>query len=139
MFDLGDEVFREILLPEELPPYTHDGFLCAYVSIYGNSIALFHYDYSSLRLNIWVMKHYGVVSSWTKALSLPVTYVARVRFGIRVRVRVRVRDSAIFEKSGCGCGGTRRLKHIFIYIFNILLNIFFHIIQTYTKFNVSEM
>ena len=74
VFDLGDEVFREILLPEELPPYTHDGFLCAYVSIHGNSIALFHYDYSSLRLNIWVMKHYGVVSSWTKALSLPVTY-----------------------------------------------------------------
>ena len=73
-FDLGDEVFREILLPEELPPYTHDGFLCAYVSICGNSIALFHDDYSSLRLNIWVMKHYGVVSSWTKALSLPMTY-----------------------------------------------------------------
>ena len=35
------------------------------------------------------------------------TYVARVRFGIRVRVR----DSAIFEKGGCGCGGTRRLKN----------------------------
>ena len=73
-FDLGHEVFREILLSEELPPYTHDGFLCAYVSICGNSIALFHDDYSSLRLNIWVMKHYGVVSSWTKALSLPMTY-----------------------------------------------------------------
>ena len=38
-------------------------------------------------------------------------YVAQVRFGIRVRVRVRVRDSAIFEKGGCGCGGTRRLKN----------------------------
>ena len=39
------------------------------------------------------------------------TYVARVRFGIRVRVRMQVRDSAIFEKGGCGCGGTRRLKN----------------------------
>ena len=38
-------------------------------------------------------------------------YVARVRFGIRVRVRVQVRDSAIFEKGGCGCGRTRRLKN----------------------------
>nr|XP_023873345.1 F-box protein At3g07870-like [Quercus suber]POE84727.1 f-box protein [Quercus suber] len=74
VFDLGDEVFREILLPEELPPYTHDGFLSAYVSIYGNSIALFHDDYISLRLNIWVMKHYGVASSWTKTLSLPMIY-----------------------------------------------------------------
>ena len=34
-------------------------------------------------------------------------YVARVRFGTRVRVR----DSAIFEKVGCGCSGTRRLKN----------------------------
>ena len=31
----------------------------------------------------------------------PRTYVARVR----------VRDLAIFEKGGCGCGGTRRLKN----------------------------
>ena len=38
-------------------------------------------------------------------------YEARVRFGTRVRVRVRVRDSAIFEKGGCGCGRTRRLKN----------------------------
>ena len=37
------------------------------------------------------------------------TYEARVRFGTRVRVRVR--DSAIFEKGGCGCGRTRRLKN----------------------------
>ena len=35
------------------------------------------------------------------------TYVARVRFGIRVRVR----DSEIFEKGGCGCGGTQQLKN----------------------------
>ena len=41
------------------------------------------------------------------------TYEARVHLGTRVRVRVRVlvRDSAIFEKVGCGCGGTRRLKN----------------------------
>ena len=39
------------------------------------------------------------------------TYEARVRFGTRVRVRVRVWDSAIFEKGGCGCGKTRRLKN----------------------------
>ena len=63
-------------------------------------------------------------------------YVAWVRFGIRVRVRVW--DSAIFEKGGCGCGETRRLKNIFIYIFNILLSIRFHIIQTYTKFKSNS-
>ena len=47
-------------------------------------------------------------------------YEAQVRFGTWVRVR----DLAIFEKVGCGCGGTRRLKiikNIFIYIFYIFL------------------
>ena len=32
-------------------------------------------------------------------------YEARVCFGTRVQ------DLAIFEKGGCGCGGTRRLKN----------------------------
>ena len=47
-------------------------------------------------------------------------YVAQVCFGIRVWMRVR--DSAIFEKGGCGCGGTRRLKNlikIILFIFYI--------------------
>jgi len=34
-------------------------------------------------------------------------YVARVRFGTRVQVR----DSVVFEKIGCWCGGTQRLKN----------------------------
>ena len=40
-------------------------------------------------------------------------YEAQVRFETRVpvRMRVRVRDLAIFEKGGCGCGGTRQLKN----------------------------
>ena len=56
---MGDEVFREILLPE-LPAY-------------GNSIALFYQEYESLSLNMRLMKQYGVVSSWTNALSLTMT------------------------------------------------------------------
>ena len=56
-------------------------------------------------------------TAWTWCMSLCESfcyreeYEARVRFGTRVRVRVRVRDSAIFEKGGCGCGRTRRLKN----------------------------
>ena len=56
---MADEVFREILLPE-LPAY-------------GNSIALFYQEYESLSLNKRLMKQYGVVSSWTNALSLTMT------------------------------------------------------------------
>ncbi|XP_023909992.1 F-box/kelch-repeat protein At3g06240 [Quercus suber] len=73
VFDLGDEVFRKMQLPE-LPAYTRERMrLCSPISTYGNSIAFFHQDYNSHCLNIWVMKQYGIVSSWTKALSLTMT------------------------------------------------------------------
>ena len=74
---LGDEVFREISLPE-FPGYTREGVeaLGTSVSVYGNSITLFHNGYYSFErqhfsgcLNIWVMKEYGVASSWTKVLT----------------------------------------------------------------------
>ena len=47
-FDLGYEVFCEILLPE-LPDYTSKsaGFLSVSISAYGNSIALFQNGYFS--------------------------------------------------------------------------------------------
>ncbi|XP_065616517.1 F-box protein CPR1 [Quercus suber] len=67
VFDLGDEVFHEILLPE-FPG--HMGLMCS-VSVYGNSIAFFRKDNGFL--HIWAMKEYGVVSSWTKVLSLPIS------------------------------------------------------------------
>ena len=58
----------------------------------------------------WAWCLFGVVL-WRRGFCLGFGYEARVRFETRVRVRVRVRDSAIFEKVGCGCGGTRRLKN----------------------------
>uniref|UniRef100_A0A2N9HUR4 F-box domain-containing protein n=1 Tax=Fagus sylvatica TaxID=28930 RepID=A0A2N9HUR4_FAGSY len=38
-------------------------------AVYGNSIALFHSSYFRGFLDIWVMKEYGVASSWTKVLA----------------------------------------------------------------------
>ena len=64
VFDLGDEVFRQILLPE-LPSYT-GRMVWTRVSVYGNSIAGFQRTVGSGQINIWVMKEYGVASSWTK-------------------------------------------------------------------------
>ncbi|KAM4105678.1 hypothetical protein ACB094_04G010100 [Castanea mollissima] len=66
VFDLGDEVFRhEILPPEPIGP-------TAFVSVYKDSIALIQKDYNR-KLHIWVMKEYGVESSWTKVLSLNIS------------------------------------------------------------------
>ena len=78
VFDLGNEVFREILLPE-LPNYTSKsaGLLSVSVSAYGNSIVLFQNGYFSLvkgcqtgDFYLWVMEEYGVASSWTKVLKI---------------------------------------------------------------------
>ncbi|GMY19079.1 F-box/kelch-repeat protein At3g06240-like isoform X1 [Fagus crenata] len=70
VFDLVDEVFREILLPE-LPGYETTYKLEGSVSVYGNSLALFQKEYNNGQQNIWVMKEYGVASSWTKVLTIP--------------------------------------------------------------------
>ncbi|XP_050245777.1 F-box protein CPR1-like isoform X1 [Quercus robur] len=64
VFDLGDEVFRQILLPE-LPSYTGK-MMWNHVSAYGNSIVGFQRGIGIGQINIWVMKEYGVASSWTK-------------------------------------------------------------------------
>ena len=64
VFDLGDEVFHQILLPE-LPSYTGK-MMWTHVYVYGNSIAGFQRRVENGQINIWVMKEYGVASSWTK-------------------------------------------------------------------------
>ncbi|KAK9987353.1 hypothetical protein SO802_032304 [Lithocarpus litseifolius] len=63
VFDLRDEVFRQILLPE-LP----GKMMWTRLSVYGNSIAGFEITRGidqMTQINIWVMKEYGVASSWT--------------------------------------------------------------------------
>ena len=68
VFDLGDELFCEIPLPELLGCNPKED--CIQLSaVYGNSIALFHESYLRGFLNIWVMKEYGVASSWTKVFT----------------------------------------------------------------------
>lgn len=72
VFDLGDEVIREIALPEFLNGFDGDQYWVRMsISVYKNSLALFHQqDFSSPCLNIWVMKEYVDESSWTKIVTL---------------------------------------------------------------------
>uniref|UniRef100_A0A2N9HUK4 F-box domain-containing protein n=1 Tax=Fagus sylvatica TaxID=28930 RepID=A0A2N9HUK4_FAGSY len=62
------EVFREIPLPQ-LRDYNPEDDDIELSAVYGNSIALFHSSYFRGFLDIWVMKEYGVASSWTKVLA----------------------------------------------------------------------
>jgi F-box interacting protein len=69
VFDLGDEVFREMELPKLLDE-TDRGWAQLAISAYGNSLALF--DDTDGALNIWVMKEYADASSWTKIFTYAV-------------------------------------------------------------------
>ncbi|KAM3693894.1 hypothetical protein ACJW31_07G019300 [Castanea mollissima] len=71
VFDLGDEVFREIALPKLSDKNGDEYWVRVSISAYGNSLALFQQGFSIHRLSIWVMKDYADASSWTKIRTLP--------------------------------------------------------------------
>ncbi|XP_050212285.1 F-box protein At3g07870-like isoform X2 [Mercurialis annua] len=62
VFDVKDEIFREIFLPQCLQNARLDAL---FVIAYGQSIAVVHIYESTIRNDIWVMKEYGVYDSWT--------------------------------------------------------------------------
>ena len=85
VFDLVGEVFQEIVLPEII--HTLD---IANISVYGNSIAVVLTKGHTVHQNIWVMKEYGVVSSWTKVLTID-DYFLRYAMGFRRNGEVLLR------------------------------------------------
>ena len=95
-------MFRELLQPE-LPFYNRQiviGLrLRASVSVllYGNSIALFHYVYQRGHFHIWVMKEYGVGSSWTKVFSFSETNATET---IPRSICFRRNHEIVFEMNG---------------------------------------
>ncbi|KAK9987364.1 hypothetical protein SO802_032315 [Lithocarpus litseifolius] len=83
VFNLADEVFRDIQLPPELPDTNENNgdFLRSSASVYGsvyvhgNSISysyekqyICHDGHGRRHFILWVMKEYGVASSWTPYL-----------------------------------------------------------------------
>ncbi|KAK9284483.1 hypothetical protein L1049_023656 [Liquidambar formosana] len=70
-FDVGDEVFGEMMLPTNL--------VCQWdttIAVCRGMLSVFQYDEhsgiysSSYRCSIWVMNEYGVAESWTKQFSI---------------------------------------------------------------------
>ena len=65
-FDLNEERFREIVLPDiDFLEVGHKEFLVEYKG----SLAVV--TMSDAKICLWVMKVYGVVESWTKQIVLP--------------------------------------------------------------------
>lgn len=70
VFDLGDNVFSEIAMPKLWDkPRVGENSARLSILVYRNCLALIQEEHSIHSLNLWVMKEYAVVSSWTKVLT----------------------------------------------------------------------
>ncbi|KAM3696594.1 hypothetical protein ACB098_06G052100 [Castanea mollissima] len=96
VFDLEDEVFREIPLPKH-----SDMLYWRWVSImaFGNSIALLEPGYANHTLDIWVLKNYADASSWTKIISLNAQAPPQ-DISMPFHYREKIPNAKAFRKSG---------------------------------------
>ncbi|KAE8733603.1 Uridine 5'-monophosphate synthase / UMP synthase (PYRE-F) (UMPS) isoform 1 [Hibiscus syriacus] len=69
-FDMKDDVFKEIMLPGNLRnlPNQSEIYVIPYEEL--SSIAVIELGCLHTQCNIWVMKKYGVVETWTKMFSI---------------------------------------------------------------------
>ncbi|XP_075643651.1 F-box/kelch-repeat protein At3g23880-like [Castanea sativa] len=65
-FDLGDEVFRVISLPNGSFKFEAD----IDILVFKGLLSLICYEYMGERCSVFVMKEYGVVDSWTKLFTI---------------------------------------------------------------------
>ncbi|XP_059661216.1 F-box protein CPR1-like [Cornus florida] len=99
-FDMGAEVFREMMLPESV---AHTDVLKLSVSVRGTSLALTQYQkiWQSENCWVWVMKEYGVVKSWTKLFTIDMREGIRTFMGFRsnndVLLSARVRGLVSYD------------------------------------------
>ncbi|KAA8516856.1 hypothetical protein F0562_017326 [Nyssa sinensis] len=70
-FDIGNEKYT--LVPQ--PEYSHKDFIM-YLGVLGENLSIFC-NYYLVRIDIWVMKEYGVKESWTKLFSFAQPSVIR--------------------------------------------------------------
>ncbi|XP_062021148.1 F-box/kelch-repeat protein At3g23880-like [Rosa rugosa] len=67
-FDVCEEVFHEIKMPEDLASEAPNMF----ISVIGKSLSVQHSDIIHNCWNVWVMREYGVVESWTKQFTIDI-------------------------------------------------------------------
>ncbi|XP_059661230.1 F-box/kelch-repeat protein At3g23880-like [Cornus florida] len=83
-FDMGSEVFGEMVLPASV---ANGPKLKMSISLFGESLSLFCYDGdlsgTSERCCIWVMQEYGVVESWIKLFTVDLAQEINKVLGFR--------------------------------------------------------
>ncbi|XP_059660424.1 F-box protein CPR1-like [Cornus florida] len=92
-FDMGSEVFKEMILPDSV---ANGRKLNLSIALFGESLSVFHYDdgywSTSKSCCIWVMKEYGVEGSWTKLFTVDLGGINKV-LGFRKTGEVLVEKS----------------------------------------------
>ncbi|KAL8145653.1 hypothetical protein AgCh_003700 [Apium graveolens] len=75
-FHMGDEVFREVMLPDSL---ANDTVYDLSVSVFGDSLAALKYSkvIGQESCCVWVMREYGAAESWTKLYTISVPGLTR--------------------------------------------------------------
>lgn len=81
-FDMGDEVFREMMLPHTL---TEELVTNLSVTVLGESLAALNHNKESAHESccVWVMKEYGVAKSWSKLFTISLPGTLRRTIGFR--------------------------------------------------------
>ena len=75
LFHMCHEGFRVMILPDHLSSVEHSDFV---LGVSGGLLCLIEKQDAYLGMNIWSMKEYGVVESWTKQFT---TVLKGFRFG----------------------------------------------------------
>jgi F-box interacting protein len=72
-FDLRDEVFREMILPDKIGDRRLETDTCVFC-VFRDSLALLcYYEHERKKYcSIWVMKEYGLVDSWVKLFTIDI-------------------------------------------------------------------
>ena len=99
-FDLGDEVFRMISVPNGA--FSTSDYVR--ISVIGGSLSLLCHDTlenTMKRCSIWVMKEYGVVDSWTKQFT--VNLDGGLLLGLQKNGNMLV-ETKLRQKMLCGLG-----------------------------------
>ncbi|XP_059665491.1 F-box protein CPR1-like [Cornus florida] len=129
-FDMGTEVFTEMMLPSGI---ANGCELKVSIALFGESLSLFCYDdgFSSTSIHccIWVMKEYGVASSWTKLCTVDIGGICQV-LGFRKTGEVLVEkrngrlvsyDPETKEVVDTGIRGHRSSFHLYTYVESMVL------------------
>ncbi|XP_059663115.1 F-box protein At3g07870-like [Cornus florida] len=124
-FDMGNEVFSKIMLPDALAG-EHQSNL--YITVVGECLSVFRYGIGSCC--IWVMKEYGVVKSWTELVTVNLPGATDRTLGLRKNGEVLLSttekilasyDPKTQQIKDLGIQGNRRSLYVDTYMETLVL------------------